>query len=294
MSDPTDVGLFLEVGRSASTPFSALPNSARPNVRQVPRRRPASYDLRLRGASCRTRWRSLTDEPGPTRIHTPSHALISAPRSLERTHPIQQVASARRTRLPETRRLLSEAARAGIPSTTTGANVGTARLVEYRNDQVRVDVDAAAPAVLILTDSYYRGWHVTVNGKSQHLARVDETVRGVLVPAGRSRASSSATDPRAFQTRHCYRPRRSCYWPGWCCPNCKHGWTLERTAPRYSNEYPASLARPLDLLQPVAAAGRRFRSRLSSNRCSNGNAMIIDAITMRERYTSVSKAGLPR
>ena len=40
--------------------------------------------------------------------------------------------------------------------------------------------------MLVLTDSYAYGWHVSVNGKAQHLARVDDVVRGVVVPAGRS------------------------------------------------------------------------------------------------------------
>jgi uncharacterized membrane protein YfhO len=40
--------------------------------------------------------------------------------------------------------------------------------------------------VLVLTDSYAYGWQVSVNGKRQHLARVNDTVRGVLVGTGPS------------------------------------------------------------------------------------------------------------
>lgn len=66
------------------------------------------------------------------------------------------------------------------------ADPGTATLVEDHHARVVVDVDANAPALLVLADNYHEGWKVTVNGEPAHLARVDETVRGVLVPEGAS------------------------------------------------------------------------------------------------------------
>jgi hypothetical protein len=47
-------------------------------------------------------------------------------------------------------------------------------------------VDASRPAVLVLRDTYYANWHVTVQGKDAHLARVDDIMRGIVVPAGSS------------------------------------------------------------------------------------------------------------
>jgi len=64
--------------------------------------------------------------------------------------------------------------------------VRAARVARYDNTDVQVTVDASRPSVLVLTDAYAYGWHVSVNGAAQHLARVDEVVRGVVVPAGRS------------------------------------------------------------------------------------------------------------
>jgi uncharacterized membrane protein YfhO len=40
--------------------------------------------------------------------------------------------------------------------------------------------------VLVLGDSDAPGWHATVNGKAQRVARVDQIMRGIVVPAGRS------------------------------------------------------------------------------------------------------------
>jgi hypothetical protein len=83
--------------------------------------------------------------------------------------------------------LLSDARAAGIPKAGTTASVpGTARITHDRNTEVRVRTEASKPSVLVLTDVYADGWHVTVNGKSQHLAQVDQVMRGVVVPAGAS------------------------------------------------------------------------------------------------------------
>jgi hypothetical protein len=83
--------------------------------------------------------------------------------------------------------LLDEAQRAGIPTRrTAGTEPVPARITRYDDTSARVDVDAPRPSVLVLTDTYAYGWHATVNGRAQHLARVDDVVRGVLVPAGQS------------------------------------------------------------------------------------------------------------
>jgi uncharacterized membrane protein YfhO len=66
------------------------------------------------------------------------------------------------------------------------ARARPARITQYDDTKVRVEVDAPRASVLVLTDAYAYGWHVTVNGKQVHLGPVDEVVRGVVVPAGRS------------------------------------------------------------------------------------------------------------
>jgi hypothetical protein len=52
----------------------------------------------------------------------------------------------------------------------------------YRPNAVVVGVDAPAAGVVVLKDSYFPGWRVSVNGKSEQLVRVNGIVRGVVVP----------------------------------------------------------------------------------------------------------------
>jgi uncharacterized membrane protein YfhO len=40
--------------------------------------------------------------------------------------------------------------------------------------------------VLVLTDSAHPNWTATIDGKPAHIGRVDDVVRGVVVPRGRS------------------------------------------------------------------------------------------------------------
>jgi hypothetical protein len=85
------------------------------------------------------------------------------------------------------RALLAQARAAGIPP-TVGANAtqGTARIERRANTQVRIAVKAGKPSVLVLTDSYYRNWTATIDGKPAHIGRVNDVVRGIVVPRGRS------------------------------------------------------------------------------------------------------------
>ncbi len=85
--------------------------------------------------------------------------------------------------------LLAQARRAGIPATApapSAASAGRSRIVEDGSTRVAVTVDATEPSVLVLADTYHPNWTVTVNGVSQHVGRVDDVARGVVVPAGRS------------------------------------------------------------------------------------------------------------
>jgi hypothetical protein len=64
-------------------------------------------------------------------------------------------------------------------------DAGQARIVSYGLNEVRVLVDAASPAVLVLTDSYLEGWEVEVDGSPAELLRANVMFRGVVVPQGR-------------------------------------------------------------------------------------------------------------
>lgn len=60
-----------------------------------------------------------------------------------------------------------------------------ARIVVDRPETLVVDVLAAAPAVLVVRDTFFPGWHATVDGEPGPILRADYAFRGVVIPAGR-------------------------------------------------------------------------------------------------------------
>jgi hypothetical protein len=81
-----------------------------------------------------------------------------------------------------------------IPGLADGPGAGpagSARVVDYEEDRVSVDSDAARRSLLVLTDSWFPGWKATVDGKDVPIERVDYLIRGVPVPAGAHRVEFS-------------------------------------------------------------------------------------------------------
>jgi hypothetical protein len=68
-----------------------------------------------------------------------------------------------------------------------GGAVGQAHIVSYQAQQVTIAAHAERPSELVLSDTYYPGWQVTVNGRPARISRVDYLLRGVAVPAGTDR-----------------------------------------------------------------------------------------------------------
>jgi hypothetical protein len=62
----------------------------------------------------------------------------------------------------------------------------SARITEYANRSVTIDVNSACAGLLVLSDEYYPGWTATVNGKDANIYATDLALRGVPVPAGHS------------------------------------------------------------------------------------------------------------
>jgi Bacterial membrane protein YfhO len=90
-------------------------------------------------------------------------------------------------------------------STTPGGSApagqsspGTAHLVHYGAQRVVIEARASRPSELVLSDTYYPGWQVTVNGRPTRLDRVDFMFRGVPVPAGTDRIVFTY-DPSSFR-----------------------------------------------------------------------------------------------
>jgi len=65
------------------------------------------------------------------------------------------------------------------------ATEGLARIERYAPEEVRVRVETPQPAVLILLDSFDKGWTATLeNGAELPILRANALVRAVVVPAG--------------------------------------------------------------------------------------------------------------
>ena len=67
-----------------------------------------------------------------------------------------------------------------------GAPFSDAHISLYTPERVRVEAKASGPAVLMLNDTDYPGWHAYVNGKPAPIIRADYLFRGVIVPGGTS------------------------------------------------------------------------------------------------------------
>jgi hypothetical protein len=73
-----------------------------------------------------------------------------------------------------------------------------ARIVEYKNELVRVEVEAREAGWLLLLDSYYPGWRAEVDGSPAEIYRANGFFRAVRVPAGKHLVSFSYF-PRLFR-----------------------------------------------------------------------------------------------
>ena len=62
-----------------------------------------------------------------------------------------------------------------------------AEIVAYAPERVEIVTHSAAPALLVLSDSFYPGWTATVAGAPASIKAVNGLFRGVVVPAGEQR-----------------------------------------------------------------------------------------------------------
>jgi len=60
----------------------------------------------------------------------------------------------------------------------------SAKIVLYSSNKVTIDVNSKSASLLILTDTYYPGWHAYVDGKESTIYRADGLVRAIFVPPG--------------------------------------------------------------------------------------------------------------
>jgi hypothetical protein len=72
---------------------------------------------------------------------------------------------------------------------------GSVRWLEGSNHSVRLEVDAPARSLLVLTDTWYPGWKASVDGRPAAIRRVNWHFKGVYL------------EPGAHRVRFDYRPR---------------------------------------------------------------------------------------
>lgn len=65
-----------------------------------------------------------------------------------------------------------------------GAAPGTVAIVSYELNEVTLAADVAAPAFVVLADTYYPGWRAAVDGEAVPVYRANTIMRAVHVPAG--------------------------------------------------------------------------------------------------------------
>ena len=62
---------------------------------------------------------------------------------------------------------------------------GHAYYHELEPEDVRIDVDAPDPSILVVRNAWDEGWSATLDGRSVPMLRVDGFIQGVAVPRGR-------------------------------------------------------------------------------------------------------------
>ena len=63
---------------------------------------------------------------------------------------------------------------------------GSATIETYAPAFIFLKATTTGRSLLVLTDNYYPGWKVKVNGQNQQIYRVDYSFRGVILPKGSS------------------------------------------------------------------------------------------------------------
>ena len=137
--------------------------------------------------------------PRPILSFCDHFALYESPRSLPRAFVTYRAAPAPRT--SELLRLLADpdfdplvqsyvegdpGIAAGDATTPRGAPVAITRDEETA---VEIQVDLAAPGLLVLSDAYGGGWRARVDGEDAPLLATNHLYRGVRVPQGSHRVS---------------------------------------------------------------------------------------------------------
>jgi hypothetical protein len=92
----------------------------------------------------------------------------------------------------------SEGSIPGLGPAGSSDSPGEARLTMHEDERVVVAVDAERPALLVLSDAWYPGWHARVDGDERTIHRINHVFRGVVVQPG-DREVEFRYEPASFR-----------------------------------------------------------------------------------------------
>ncbi len=82
---------------------------------------------------------------------------------------------------------MSDALSSPESSARASAPAGRVTSLRYGPNRVEIEAQASAPALLVLSDPWYPGWHATVDGEPTPIVRANYLFRGVPLEYGRHR-----------------------------------------------------------------------------------------------------------
>ncbi len=67
-----------------------------------------------------------------------------------------------------------------------GVEGESVKIIEYSSRRVVIEADIKSAGLIILSDTFYPGWRVSVNNETSEALRVDGILRGVLASTGKN------------------------------------------------------------------------------------------------------------
>ncbi len=80
-----------------------------------------------------------------------------------------------------------------------GDKGATAQIVQENPLHLEIAADSPQSGVLIVADTYYPGWHATVDGQAAEIYRANLNFRGIYIPAGKH-TITMAYEPQSWRT----------------------------------------------------------------------------------------------
>jgi hypothetical protein len=139
-------------------------------------------------------WLSAPDNPAQWQARTNFLPVITAgqkPVFESDEHALQSITAEDFN--PRDNVFLPESERAAV--TVTSQTLCAVTSASFRPNHVEADINAAAPSLVVLSQSYYHLWHAFVDEKSTPLLRANLAFQAVEVPAGRHHLKLIYRDP---------------------------------------------------------------------------------------------------